>query len=664
VLLFDMSSSPTSPPVSPPVLYVNSPRNVKFPPTPENLRKFQVNVNSDSPMPAVRLFKNSATSSGHAAADDLALHVPTVPTIRHAAALSTVPTIRHAAALSTIHVPTIRHAAADDLAQNISVIPDGSFGELTEREKSIAAEARIDSTNHFNGDLHLVLKSLLLRDSERAAGSETQKPSSAAETQFDFVSSLSISDPAGNVMHDLSACAHLESKLVNEKISVATVQALFDHAVHRHPELLKIMGSVSKGHTLKFALLQFRNLFQSLFKPNRSTAAMISILAVAGMSPAAQIKVKTTIKVAASTPLDGLAAVAKGAAESGTIPVIRTDHKTMTLTELPGIRQLQSHSSPAEIERHWTAIETAVINSVCFVRFDKQEIAAARVRLSLFDAQNTEDKDLAIASYEELFDVCTNWFGKPIETDFDKVQRFVSKCPAIVKAEYVDTISNSKCNELEMSWDSFQPLLTQAWDTAFTKQRLRVELGLAQGQLAAHNPRQHQPQLLHSTQAQHHQNISTPADIEIVCAQCNEAFAHSAKRQTEYAAKEPPWDTPKRCHSCRSRDKECADYSNTGTCQYGSKCRFRHDNTAPPAETRAHSRLPRMLPGQHERICQTFAATGSCTKNDNCLFKHPGREHEQKVAAVIAKSRDEAPAEGFNGLTRRPTNQTPHTGVS
>jgi hypothetical protein len=693
-----MSSSPTTP-TSPYVSYVTGPRGVHLPPSPENLKKYHVDT-SRSPYPNVRLFKSSSPTSVHLSQHESSLNVlaafspSSVPLSQHESNLVVSPVqlvadVQHVAEVFPVQpladvqrvagvypvrpvadvqrvagvfpvqpsadvqrvagvFPVQPSADVQRVAgvfpvrpvadvQRVAGVSFPKYQELNDRERSIAAEARLQAVQDFNTDL------IYQRESTRQS-TELRKPDRSEESQPDFVSNLSISDPAGNVLHDLSACVHLETKLVNEKLSVATVQALFDHALHRHPQLLKILETVQKGQTVKFAILSFRNLFQSLFKPTERTMAMVSILAASRMSLSVEIKVKTAIKVAASTRFSDLESIALKAAAFGSIPVINCDFKTRVLTQLPGIVQLQGYINPTDIEAHWTAMTAFVINAVCFVKFEKHELVAAKLQLTSFSALHAVDMHLTIAAYEGLFDVCTNWFGKPVETDYDKIQRFISRCPAIVRTEYVILLTDSKCDEYSMDWESFLPVLGEAWDTAFRKQQLSTELGLGQGQSEQHSSGKVKVKAAE-------QDTGSWSDVMISCSMCDSDFVFTAKNQKEFSLKEPPWDAPKRCSTCRSAangrsEKECNLFASNGVCPYGDKCKFEHsDSPASPVQTFQGRRLSQLLPGSSNKPCAKLTSTGECSDGDACLYKHPGREAQQRAKGFAIQSENAAKAE-------------------
>jgi hypothetical protein len=68
-----------------------------------------------------------------------------------------------------------------------------------------------------------------------------------------------------------------------------------------------------------------------------------------------------------------------------------------------------------------------------------------------------------LANFNELFDACTSWFGKEIEVDYMKIQRFINSCPDLVKHEYADYISpkydGKRTDEMTMKWEDFDDIV-------------------------------------------------------------------------------------------------------------------------------------------------------------------------------------------------------------
>jgi hypothetical protein len=162
-----------------------------------------------------------------------------------------------------------------------------------------------------------------------------------------------------------------------------------------------------------------------------------------------------------------------------------------------------------------------------------------------------------------------------------------------------------------------------------------------------------QQSLIGTLPAQHNQpqGTATLQDITISCGQCNNDFCFTAKNQKEYSSKEPPWSTPKRCHSCRSTDKECETFATKGICPYGINCRFTHGGEAAAVQGR---RLQQLLPGQYNAACKEFVA-GSCSRDDACPFQHQGRENQQRAKSAQMQSAklDQVPETGYSGMRKR-----------
>ena len=85
-----------------------------------------------------------------------------------------------------------------------------------------------------------------------------------------------------------------------------------------------------------------------------------------------------------------------------------------------------------------------------------------------------------LAGFNNLFDTCTSWLGSPmaIEGDFQKIQRFLKKCPESVQYAYADHISNPKndggrINELTMQWAEFEAMIQTVWESSMIKERVR-----------------------------------------------------------------------------------------------------------------------------------------------------------------------------------------------
>ena len=80
-----------------------------------------------------------------------------------------------------------------------------------------------------------------------------------------------------------------------------------------------------------------------------------------------------------------------------------------------------------------------------------------------FSGKLLDDVGDMLAAFNDLFDVCTSWLDSEVEGEFQKIQRFLKKCPESVQNEYADYISqrNSgvRIDELTMQWTDFESLI-------------------------------------------------------------------------------------------------------------------------------------------------------------------------------------------------------------
>lgn len=71
-------------------------------------------------------------------------------------------------------------------------------------------------------------------------------------------------------------------------------------------------------------------------------------------------------------------------------------------------------------------------------------------------------------------------------------------------------------------------------------------------------------------------------------------------------------------------DIVCRHYQR-GHCSYGSRCKFRHEQTRGNNATGGNSRTnrPRTVPVPHpDGVCKVFWTSGSCPRAFECTFKH------------------------------------------
>jgi hypothetical protein len=185
-----------------------------------------------------------------------------------------------------------------------------------------------------------------------------------------------------------------------------------------------------------------------------------------------------------------------------------------------------------------------------------------------------------------------------------------------------------------MTWDSFQPLLSNAWEQAFKKQQLYTELGLTttENRDSSHV----------STQLPTSRDHSDLKAIDLHCGGCGAKFVFTIKQQQEYKGR--GFDQPKRCPQCRGNQKMCEHFASTGACPFGDSCKYRHQADIAASTATVGHRLAALAPGQYPTTCKHFA-NNTCENGDESHFTHPARI---KTAAV-----DQVPNTGFVGLQKR-----------
>jgi myosin heavy subunit len=151
--------------------------------------------------------------------------------------------------------------------------------EAGRREKR-ALQERIDelerSPLRFRG---LEEKELSLREKEFELAKKKYDDGKAAEAEGAdiFECCLSISDPSGDVLWDISRLRSLESSLRNSKTSVTTLAGLLDYALLNHEGLRQVMENVRR-FSVRFVLKRFVSKFCSLYNISKASLSVISIL--------------------------------------------------------------------------------------------------------------------------------------------------------------------------------------------------------------------------------------------------------------------------------------------------------------------------------------------------------------------------------------------------
>jgi len=515
-----------------------------------------------------------------------------------------------------------------------------------ERERRCKLEASLDALKGGHGHSELLVRELELREKEYLLA---EKKLQRAEKEDDDTAdgggledSLSISDPAGDVIVDLSMMRSLEKSLKNEKTSTTTIAALLENALARHADLREILAGVGKYST-KFVMQKFKHRFKSLFKISKSSLSVVAILV---MNTISETRAKAAVKFAGSRSMRQLQRDTPMAEKSGSVPALDESLKLETYYKLPGSAELLGRSQPLEIEEHWAAIESFVAASVCYVRDAKGQLAAAMNDLEAFCGDGFTDAGVMLARYNELFDVCTSWLGVPFEGHYKKNQRFLEKCPAMVQEEYAAYISPKydgvRINEMTMDWSEFETLIQTVWDAALIKNDIRSAFGLVKEQpdpVDSQSRRQSfRPPVADNASAAAPPRVPTDGSAdhfkEIICVQCEKPFVPSFRQVEKFQQANTP--LPDQCPKCKGQI--CDTFKDTGSCPYGEGCKFLH----PAGEVAADNPDKKAEVRKHSYSCR-YHRVGRCLSGDACQF-----QHDDKAGTVHYMSDEPGAAEVVN----------------
>jgi hypothetical protein len=141
---------------------------------------------------------------------------------------------------------------------------EGRFEEEigAERKKRSDLEERLrgmkDASNPLNHcDLAARELEVRKRELDLAEKKLDAREADAISNADAFECCLSVSDPSGDVLCDLSMLRSLEGSLVNEKTSVTTIAGLLDYALEKNVELRDILKSIGQ-FSVRFVLHKFQ----------------------------------------------------------------------------------------------------------------------------------------------------------------------------------------------------------------------------------------------------------------------------------------------------------------------------------------------------------------------------------------------------------------------
>ena len=529
--------------------------------------------------------------------------------------------------------------------------------EVHDQEKHDAAE-RENSTQlrqdevvraQREQDLFYREREMELRE-QLMARTSPASPLHKKETNSNVVAmtcALPVCDPAANVINDLSNCLSLESGLFNERLQIATVLGLFKSTLKSFPSMLKILNPDGSLLSVQYALQKFMNEFTSLKKvTQRSTMAVVKILALSMMSDELAVRVSSAVKISAVSEFGALEGLEVQVSLDGKIPSIDTESTMLALTDLPGMKQLAA-SSTEQKEIHWDAIGSFVVAALSFVTDKTGKLSKAKADLEAFDATSYTDCELMLAAYEALWNICVVCFGSRFETDYDKVQRCIKGCSAGIRIEYAGYVADprNKMIELQMSWDDLKTALSFSWNMLSTKSRIQASLssvrsGSRTPTAVLKNRQKNVPKLPEIDTAQKktaidafmEKRIADLIDIQLECSVCDINFVFAVSQQENFIEKEFE-NIPSKCEKCRGQ--KCNQFADTGSCSFGSSCKFLHETSEVVRESPAFD-VADKLPGSIKRPC-TFHDAGRCLRGDDCAFQHKGREIQQEERAVAVE---------------------------
>ena len=109
----------------------------------------------------------------------------------------------------------------------------------------------------------------------------------------------------------------------------------------------------------------------------------------------------------------------------------------------------------------------------------------------------------------------------------------MTKCPPSVKIEYAEFVSPSAAgggvDEMAIDWEDFEELIRKVWDAAFTKSRIRDELGVGTDDKSVPDVKKTVRRAPAAADTPMHPP-STTGFVSIVCKTCEKSFVPSIKQ--------------------------------------------------------------------------------------------------------------------------------------
>jgi hypothetical protein len=506
---------------------------------------------------------------------------------------------------------------------------EGRFEEElgAERKKRSDLEERLrgmkDASNPLNHcDLATRELEVRKRELDLAEKRLDAREADAISNADAFECCLSVSDPSGDVLCDLSMLRSLEGSLKNEKTSVTTIAGLLDYALEKNAELRDILKSIGQ-FSVRFVLQKFKNKFKSLHRISKTSMSVVTVLLIGKLYPD---KTRAAVKYAGSKFKIPLLKVTPSVAKSGSVPVLDEAFKLFVLSDLPGIAQLLSTTDKGEVEDHWRVLEEFVVAAVCHIKDVKKKLVQATADLDAFSGKQMDDAGEMLAAFNRLFDVCTSWLGTAVEGDFQKIQRFLKVCPGSVQDEYADSISPKydgvRIDELSMQWTEFETLIQTVWESSLIKKSVRSGFGRSE-EIVVPDACDLPPSYAAAAASRAPPARATEPVVDhfkkIDCRKCEKPFSPSMKQFQKFEELKIP--LPEECPKCKGQI--CDNFRDSGACAYGDACKFLHPTgeAAVVPDKGAAGEGPK----KHSYPCR-FNAVGRCMAGNDCRFRHDAGE--------------------------------------